>query len=481
MRGSLKGIARKAVLAVFRLTETCSSDDPEAVLVTAALQPYYVRPVQLEHLDDGQTKSGAAQFNLLPLVLCSDGGPWVEANLFSLEGVEESLPVDMRAADTKALDLADYLRFIEADGFDWTDFPQNKHSRPTYKYRRRLKLLLDAGEITHELAKRRIATVVAFYRWLDDRGLFSPAHSAWVKKDRYFTTTDRHGFPQSRKVESTDLAIADPKQDDPFSGYIEDGGKLRPLPPEEQKWLMDALSAVGSAEMTIIILFAIVTGARLQTVCTLKLHHLHDSASVDPWGCVRLPVGPGTGVDTKKSKSFTLHIPDWMYKALTEFSKSPRSVKRRSLALKEHQDYVFLTKNGIPFYEDQLGRATFNPTNTRRYDLDGGAISQFIRAEIRPYVQEKYGVKKFQFRFHDTRATFGMNLTDFLMALVEKGEMSLADARNYVRVRLAHSTSEVTDRYINFRKHRAIVRIVIENHEKHLKNIVKQVCTSAYE
>jgi hypothetical protein len=484
MSDSTRGLARKTVLSVFRLAQTCSSDDPDAKLVTGALEPYYVKPVMLEQLDDGQpaSVSAPAQFNLLPLVLSCDGEPWVEANLYTLEGLEESASLDMRAADAKALDLADYRRFVETNNIDWTDFPQNKHSRPTYKYRRRIKLLLDSGEISQELAKRRIGTVVAFYRWLRDRGLFAPAHPAWVTKDKYITTHDRHGFPKSRKVESTDLAIPDSKQDDPFAGYIEDGGKLRPLPAEEQEWLMDALSAVGSPEMTIIILFALVTGARLQTVCTLKLHHLHHSASVDPYGCVRIPVGPGTGVETKNSKPFTLHIPDWMYRALIEFSNSPRSVKRRNLAIDEnHRDYVFLTKNGIPFYEDKRGRASFNPANKRRYDLDGGAVSQFIRAEIRPYVEEKYGVKKFHFRYHDTRATFGMNLADFMMKLVEKGGLSLAEARDYVRVRLAHNSSEVTDRYINFRKHQKLVRVVIENHEKHLKDIMQQVCASSYE
>ena len=58
---------------------------------------------------------------------------------------------------------------------------------------------------------------------------------------------------------------------------------------------------------------SLLTGARIQTVLTLKVRHalfdLADSRSPE----LRLPVGPGTGVNTKNDKRVVLVFPAWSY------------------------------------------------------------------------------------------------------------------------------------------------------------------------
>lgn len=467
--------ARKSVLPVFTVTETCSEQDEGAELVTSAKEPYFVRSVRVAvdaERRDGKPKWSHHRFNLFPLVLDSSGAPWPEANLFILSNLENTPNPDMRTFDAHALDLADFYRFIESESIDWTLFPASKLARPTYRYRGHLAYALRAGEVSAKTINRRMGTVVAFYRWLERESLLNPDFPAWIQRDVYISIKDKHGLNTLRKVVSTDLSIRVPKQDDPYEEAIQDGGKLRPLSMQEQEYLLDALSAAGNPEMTLIHLMGLLTGARLQTVCTIKLSHILKPCGSAENEMIRLPVGYGTGIDTKGDKQMVLQLPTWFYQALQVYSQSERAKRRRAKSRnKGESQYLFLTQHGTPFYSSKEDRLTFDPENQRRYDFDGGAIGTFIRSTIRPYVEKKFGLKKFQFKFHDTRATFGMNLTDAQLSRVEAGLTTLAAAREYVKTRMGHESAATTDLYLNFRHNLKFVREVVESHEAHLKNL----------
>ena len=49
-----------------------------------------------------------------------------------------------------------------------------------------------------------------------------------------------------------------------YSEHINDGGKLRPLPKDEQQALVESLKRIANTEITLAFLFALTTGARLQ-------------------------------------------------------------------------------------------------------------------------------------------------------------------------------------------------------------------------
>lgn len=478
MTDALVSGAMKTTLPAMSVTELCQPSDEGAYLIDDALEPYFSRQIAVEGISgrrDGLPTWVPAHFNLFPVVLEGSGQPWAEACLYLLSGVEGTPTPDMRTYDARALDLAAYRRFIEETCIDWTEFPKSKLFKPTYRYRAHLNHLLRAGELGAKTLNRRMGSVVAFYRWLVEEKLLSPANPPWKERDVYITSKDSFGFQRVKTVKSTDLAIPTPKQQDTLDETIQDGGKLRPLPIEEQEWLLSALQAAGNTEMTLIHLMALVTGARLQTVCTLKNFHTEITTLTDSNQIVMLPVGPGTGADTKGSKRLVLHIPVWFYQALRTYSRSERAHRRRRKSGNETTNqYLFLTQHGTPYYTDKKDRQTFDPTNKRRYDFDGGAIGTFIRNVIRPYVEKTYDCKKFDFSYHDTRATFGMNLTDLLLKQVEAGTTTLSEVREYVKTRMGHESAATTDLYLNFRHQLRFKRVVVEQRETHLKDLCRQ-------
>lgn len=471
--------ARKQVLPTLLITQTTNNDDPDAVMVELpGQQQYAVRQLyagEERKRSDGKPDWSPFRINLFPVVLCSDSAPWPEANLYLLKSLEENPSPDMRTYDARALDLADFRRFVESEAIDWSNFGASKLRRPTYRYRAHLNLALRAGEVSANTVKRRIGTVVGFYSWLMKNQIWKPEYPPWLDKDHYITSKDAYGFTVSKTVKSTDLTIHVPKQDDPYGGLILDGGYLRPLPNNEQEWLIDALFAASNPEMTLMHLMGMLTGARLQTICTIKLRHFENEIAEDQKNDVRLTIGPGTGIDSKGGKQLVLHIPIWLHEAVRVYSKSERAYQRRIKSTKDpNNQYLFLTKYGNPYYADSEDRRVFNAENKRRYDVDGGAIGTFIRTVIKPHIQRTNGIKEFSFRFHDTRATFGMNLTDHLLANVERGEMSLGEVREFVRTRMGHASAATTDLYLDYRRNLRFVRSVIEEHELHLQKLCER-------
>lgn len=466
--------AMKLTLPAFSITERCHPEDEGAVVVSDARDPYFARPLKVESGSfrrDGLPSWTQASFNLFPIVLEGNGQPWAEACLYLVSLAENTPNPDMRTLDAHALDLAAYRRYIEEEGaFDWLKFPKNKLFRPTYRYRAHLNFMLRAGELKAKTLNRRMGSVVAFYRWLIAEKLLSLENPPWVERDVYITSKDRYGFAKSKVIKSTDLAIPVPEQQDTFDETIIDGGRLRPLPRDEQEWLLEALAATGNTEMTLIHVMGLVTGARLQTVCTIKVRHTQLKVPEDLNAPVKLPIGPGTGVDTKRDKQMVLEIPGWFYRALQIYADSDRAKRRRKKSGREDSgQYLFLTQHGLPYYADKQDRQAFNPDNKRRYDFDGGAVGTFIRTVIRPWVEKTYGCQQFDFSFHDTRATFGMNLTELLLRQVEAGVTTLAYVREYVKTRMGHDSVATTDLYLGYRHKLKYKRAVVGEHEKHLK------------
>src|ERR1039458_8045202 len=114
-----------------------------------------------------------------------------------------------------AEDLAAYRRFLDETGLDWMDFPKDKYDRPTYRYRGHLKYAVGAGELTAGTAKRRMSSVIAFYRWLRSEGDLVPENAPFKETDRLVELTDAHGRNFHKKVITTDISISIAKQNDP--------------------------------------------------------------------------------------------------------------------------------------------------------------------------------------------------------------------------------------------------------------------------
>lgn len=470
--------ARKLLLPSLVLTEVTERDDPHSTLVDHPTEPYFVRPRLVP--EEGKRRDGKPvwvnhQFNLFPLVLDAAGVPWAEALVYLLCRLDLQLEPVMTTFSSMADDLALYRRFLDEYEIDWTAFPANKLLRPTYRFNGYLKFAVSNDEMALTTAKRRMSTVVAFYRWLMEQGVLVPENPPWKETEHYVQLRDALGMPRSKKIMVTDLSIKSPRQQDPYAGTIDDGGKLRPLPEQEQEWLLEALEQIGNPEMALIHLLGLVSGARIQTVLTLrKKHVLHDTSHSESTE-MRLAVGPGTGIDTKNNKRMAIHIPFWLYDKLLTYAISERAQRRRNRAKGgDHPDqYLFLSQRGLPLYQSKGDARIFDSANPRRHHISGQGVRQFIAERVIPYVRRRYQAPNFHYRYHDLRATAGMNMTDHQLELVRQGKSTLHAAREFVRVRMGHESSATTDRYLNFRQNLELIRWVEQQHEDHLKRLAQ--------
>lgn len=460
--------AKKIQLPTLVVTQLAEATDLGAIQVPLPAgspdKVYFVRPKQ-------------ERFNLFPLVLNADGAPWAEANIYLLSRMKESMTPAISTYSCIADDLAAFRRFLDDTGIDWLHFPSHKLSRPTYRYHGHLKLAIAAGEIASSTAKRRMSAVISFYTWLKNEGLLITQFPPWKASDRYIQLKDNYGFQFSKHITSTDISINISKNNDPYAETIDDGGKLRPLSKEEQGWLIDALNSLANIEMTLIHLFGLITGARIQTILTFKVRHIRMGIDqLDPYE-IRLPVGPGTGVDTKNDKQLVLHIPVWFYRMLQTYAQSERAQQRRKRSPNgdTENQYLFLSVRGVPLYQSKAELQTFRHSSTTRHAKIGQGVRQFMKECVIPFIKQKYNAPNFTYKFHDTRATFGMNLTDHQLMLVSTGEVTLHEAREFVKTRMCHESSATTDLYLKYRQNLKLVRNVNANYNDHLQALVQSI------
>ena len=475
----MRELRRKVLIPTFTLTEVCDKGDPAAVKRSIpdsqerGSLTYHLKPV-IDPIEGAHRNH-----NLFPIVLNRDSIPWDLGTLFILDRLEAEINPDMVTLKSLADDLGAFREWLDSQEnpddllFSFPSFPL---SRVTYRYRGNLRKKIQIKEIAASTAKRRMATVVSFYRWMIKKELFQPANDPWEERRYSLILTNSHGGAVKKTVTTTDLQLFPSKADDPLDETIQDDGKLRPLPLEEQKWVMEAADALGNGEMYLFILFMLLTGARIQTVGTLRVRHFiqaNPAFSNDIAGqgqVFKLRSGPGTGIDTKRSKNKTLQIPRLLYEVLYVYANSDRARRRRELAPGgDHLDqYLFLTQQGSPYYTAKVQSSSYDPNMVRRHYKNGGTVRQFLKERLIPFVQTRYD-PKFKFRIHDLRATFGMNQTDIQMSLVQAGVITLNKARSIVKELMWHKSSATTDKYLDYRKQMKMIRAAINGHGDHVQ------------
>lgn len=474
--------AKKILLPRLVVTEVVDADTVGAETVqlpiTGQIVEYHARPKHLEgdaERTDGKPRWMGSRFNLFPVVLDASGAPWAEAVVYLLSRLESAVAPAMGTYSSIADDLAAYRRFLDESGLDWTQFPAYKLNRPTYRYNGFLRTAVGAGEIAVSTAKRRMSAVIAFYTWLREEGVLVPEHAPWKESDVYIQIKDSHGRAATKQVTTTDLSIRVPQQSNPYAGTIDDGGKLRPLTTQEQEWVLKALLDQGNTEMTLIHLFGFLTGARLQTILTLRVRHALLELDGITAQELRFPVGPGTGIDTKHDKKMVLHIPVWFYRMLQTYAVSERAQHRRRRAPggDTEDQHLFLSVRGAPLYQSKAAAASYDENNTLRHNKTGQGVQQFVVERVIPYVRKHFD-PNFRYHFHDTRASFGMNLTDHQLKLVAAGEITLLQAREFVKTRMGHESSATTDLYLQYRDNLKQVRWAADGYECHLQALAAQ-------
>ncbi|WP_259393703.1 site-specific integrase [Ralstonia pickettii] len=464
------------------MTEVVDRDTPGAtpVSITTPEGGTIYHTVPLADPDTGKRRDTrpkwiAGTFPLFPIVRLADGAPWAEANLWLIDMIESKSSPNMLTLASIADDLVAFRRYLDDEGIDWLVFPVNKRQRPTYRYSGSIKLAVQAGELSPGVARRRMGTVVRFYRWMMTEAGFRPTNAPWVESDRFIEFKDQKGFSSVIEVKTTDLSISGRRAEDPWDDHIQDGGRLRPLPSAEQSALLESLATLGNIEMTLVHLFALLTGARIQTVLTVRAKHVMRKPDGFHGDDIRLACGPGTGIDTKGGVKGVLHVPRGFYERLYIYVHSDRARKRRQMADGgDHFDQVFdqalfLSHRGAPLYEDRASRdpLTSGP-RVRRHVKTGQAVRQFIRDELLPMMRVRLDNPRYEFSFHDLRATFGLNMVDAMTANGTKYTRALDQLRQL----MWHIHPSMTERYLAYRDNRKLFDAVQDGWGAHLSTLV---------
>lgn len=246
-----------------------------------------------------------------------------------------------------------------------------------------------------------------------------------------------------------------------------------PLEIEEQTALIETLISLENTEMLLIHLIAMFTGARIQTVLTFK-KSLFEKGTNTINSEIRIPTGENTGIDTKNNKNIILIMPKWLYEMIRIYQYSNRATDRMQKSKNPiSEDYLFLSNRGTPYY---LSRKHLKDPNLDIKTLHNGeAIRQFIKNRVIPLMRKRLANSSYTYKYHDLRATFGMNLTSSLLANVNEGKIPLHDAREYVKCRMGHLSSNTTDLYLNCRSNLSSYSTYQEQFELHLQTLIDKI------
>lgn len=391
-----------------------------------------------------------AEYYHFPIVLNPDHSQWDHGcrYLFNLiECSDYDLPKS-QTLHSIAKDLRDFKYFCLEEDIDYTKATSKLRS-PTRRYRSYLQHRYETKLISANTLKRRMSNITSFYKWLMEIEGIKFKFLLWEEKEISFSYKDHQGLPHTTHVVQKDVAaLKEAKNNDLYDGMIQDGGKLRPLSIIEQQAVFKVLHDLKNTEMTLAFLIAVTTGARIQTVFTLRCHHFELVLSETETAII-IPIGNGTNCDSKYGKRYQLYIPSWVYKKVQIYIQSERYKRRQnsSAHLFEHpgDNYIFLTKSKKPYYiaqNDPVGKILRTP-------IDGGAVRVFIKNTLIPAL--KVNGHNFILQFHDLRATFGMNLVSFYEPQINNGTCKYLEVLDLVSKRMGHSSKETTEGYLKYK------------------------------
>jgi integrase len=358
----------------------------------------------------------------LPQIFWRDGTPWREANLWALE-LGRNRQVKLKSVKSLIGHLHQYSNWLENEQTDWRHFPQTKAHRVLVRYRGALIDDRDRGRLSPSTATARMNAVIRFYRYAAGRNFISHDAPKWQDKTVLLSYFDTAGFERTMSRITTDISIPNRAR----TGHrLEDG--LLPLKTQHMTELLQFSKENVAEELYLMLLVGCFTGARIGTITTLRVSALENSVrdAMVP-GMWTIPVGPGTGIDTKFDVSGHLMVPDQLMTTLKAYATSRRHLDRVIKATDAHKSFLFLTRNS-------------NPYNTASVDRGMVDLRKIGRAAGMKFLQK--------FKFHQTRATYGTWLVSICL---EKAPVKAAI--EFVKRAMHHKNESTTFGYITFIEH----------------------------
>ncbi|HHC2480654.1 TPA: tyrosine-type recombinase/integrase, partial [Klebsiella pneumoniae] len=339
----------------------------------------------------------------VPHVFFDDGEPWLAANVYALGKLEAVSGNDIKTVTSNMGHLKAYASWLEAHGVDWHHFPKKKKDRCLFRYRGFLVEQRQAGHISPSTATARMAAIVHFYRWAQVYGWIE-RQPMWEDRSKTVQFYNAVGFSRTMSVVSSELSIPNRKR----GGTALENGLL-PLSDKNRNILLRFLHEQGKVELYLMVLIGFFTGARSETIRTLRLSSLENATddSTTP-GIMRVTVGPGTQVKTKFDVRGSLLFPSQLLQELERYAYSARRLTRQARASEGDRTLLFLSERGNAYSETSFTK-----------------LISYLRETLM-----SAGLKQFQeFKFHQTRATFGTQLMRLAMDVLP----SQVDAIVFVR------------------------------------------------
>lgn len=396
----------------------------------------------------------------LPFLFHKEGEPWHEANSYLLSLIENKTLSNRPTDDLRrrASKLLDYLIYCESEGLNWLDFSGRRPVlRPTYKY---FAHLINHSGRSSAVVNQYTGVVFDFYRFVCANWHDIDLQRVDTVKEVKFLIKNAYGAARVITAEKRSQTKSTVPGRLVSIGYVrEDNEDLRPLSNVE---LAEFLKVIEGEEWSalerLILLTALMTGARKQTVLTMRLKHLKGfiSERLQADGTYLLHAGPGTGMDTKKDRSQRLHVPKQLAEELRVLGDSPMMRQRRdkfraalslyypNIQIKDEDMYVFLSDQGGCYY-----MAKDDPRYPIVKSRPIGQVTDTIKRKILQKTSDKY---PHDFSYHWLRATFGFQLYQRLQALIVVGLMRPGDDIDFIMERMHHATREMTEHYLQLFK-----------------------------
>lgn len=411
-----------------------------------------------------------------PSLIKSDNTVWHLASSYF-----NHLLIDQRKStallESVASDLIDFLRFLEDTELDILYLPPKPEKRVTYQFHTSLLQRIRLGLISPSTARQRMNRILRFYDFLISENVFTSEelkNRPYEKIKTYVSCVSSTGDIYRKQVDTSNLKIRHSPRPS-YGDEIIDGGRLHPLSQTETNIFLKYLEKYASREFQLICYMALYTGARLQTICTMRIFHIKETIakqrvnSIDDTYTIR--VGGKSIIDTKGNYEHNLKIPAWLITDINQYlsSESWRKKASKSLYKTKEENYIFLTKYGNSYYtsikeiEDRNLKTV--PNNIKSSIHKGNTARQALTKLINLMHRNKEDIRIFT--LHDLRATFGINL----LLSASKHVNDVDQILPYIQSRMGHRNIMSTVHYVRYIAFSNITNKTDEKFEKILFNI----------
>ncbi|MDP6000436.1 site-specific integrase [Acinetobacter bereziniae] len=413
------------------------------------------RPTYFNSASDSFDQMGSIYCPRFPSLIKSDNTVWHLASAYF-----NHLLIDQRKStallESVASDLIDFLRFLENTELDILYLPPKPEKRVTYQFHTSLLQRIRLGLISPSTARQRMNRILRFYDFLISENVFTSEelkNRPYEKIRTYVSCISATGDVYKKQVDTSNLKIRHSPRPS-YGDEIIDGGRLHPLSMIEQQIFLKYLEQYGSRDFQLICYMALYTGARLQSICTLRAFHIKELLtkqmpnSVDDTYSIR--IGGKSIIDTKGGYEHNLKVPAWLIQDIDQYLSSESWKQRASQSLYkvEDENYVFLTKHGNPYYtsiKEIEDRNLQLFSKKIKFSIHrGNAARQALTKLINLMHKNKEDIKTFT--LHDLRATFGVNL----LLSASKHVNDIDKILPYIQSRMGHRNIMSTIHYVRY-------------------------------